>query len=72
MFNQEISLEEWGKFYRSFRGFRLFVFRYRIKNENAELAENYLQHVYRKLHFPNSYQMSSKAALVHMSSSQFG
>ena len=32
--------------------FRVFGFRCRVKNENAKLAENFLQHVYRKLHFP--------------------
>ena len=37
-----------GKFYRNFCGFRVFVFGYSVKNENAELAANFLQHVYRK------------------------
>ena len=30
---------------KSFRGLRVFVFRYRVKNENAELAESFLYHV---------------------------
>ena len=33
------------KFYKTFRGFRVFVLRYRVKNENAELVESVLQHV---------------------------
>ena len=49
-----------------------FRFEVQGQNKNTELVENFLQHVYRKLYFPNSYQMSLKAALVHMSSSQFG
>ena len=57
------------KCYKSFRGFRVFVFRYRVKNENAEWAENFLQHVYRKCHFPISEQRSYKAALVYMPAS---
>ena len=46
-------------------------FRFEVlgQNKNTELMENFLQHVYCKLHFPISYQMSSKAALVHMFSS---
>ena len=37
--------KSWQKFYNTFRGFRVFIFRYRVKNENAELAESFLQHV---------------------------
>ena len=37
--------KSWHKFYNTFRGFRVFVFRHRVKNENAELADNFLQHV---------------------------
>ena len=45
------------------------IFGIASKTKNAELAENFLQHVYRKLHFPNSKQRSSKAALAHMPAS---
>ena len=29
--------------YKTFRTFRVFVFRYKVKNKNAELAESLLQ-----------------------------
>ena len=48
MFNQEISLEESGKFYRTFRAFRVFIFRYRVKNENEELAKGFPIFFYEK------------------------
>ena len=38
-----MSLEEQEKFYKNFGGFHVFVFRYRLKNENAELAEGLLK-----------------------------
>ena len=48
-----------------------FSFSCRVKNENAELMENFLQHVYRKLHFPKSKKRSYKAASGHMPASYF-
>ena len=32
-------------FYKTFRGFRVFIFRYRVKTANAELAEIFLHYV---------------------------
>ena len=43
-----ISKYHWKiwKIFRSFRAFCVFVFRYRVKNENVQLARNFLQHVF--------------------------
>ena len=34
-----MSLEEQEKFYKTFYEFRVFIFKYRAKKENTELAE---------------------------------
>ena len=52
IFNREISLEEKGEFYRTFRGFRVFVFRYRVKSENAEMAKSFLYHILSQVTLP--------------------
>ena len=39
-------MEEKGKIYKTFRGFCVFVFRYRAKNKNAELAESFRNMLY--------------------------
>ena len=49
----------WQKFY-TFRGFRVSVFTYRVKNENAELAESFQNMPYRNLDFINVKQKASK------------
>ena len=33
------------KFHKTLRGFRNFVFRYRVKNENAKLEKRFLQRI---------------------------
>ena len=43
-----------------FRGFHVFVFTYRAKNENVELAENFRNMWYRNLDFLNVNQRASK------------
>ena len=45
---------------KTFRGFRVFVFTYRAKNENAELAESFQNMPYRNLDFINVKQRASK------------
>ena len=39
-------------FNKTFLGFRVFVFRYRGKYENGELAESFLQHILSQVRLP--------------------
>ena len=45
---------------KTFRGFRIFVFTYRAKNENVELAQSFQNMPYRNLDFINIKQRASK------------
>ena len=45
---------------KTFHGFRVFVFTYRAKNENAELAESFQNMPYRNLDFTNVKERASK------------
>ena len=47
-------------FYKTFRGFRVFVFRYRAKNEDAEFVENFQNMPYPNLDFINVKLRASK------------
>ena len=55
-----MSLEEQEKFYKNFGGFHVFVFRHRLKKENAELAESVLHHVLLQVRLPKFQEKVAK------------
>ena len=58
-------LKEQGQFCKTFRGFRVFVYRYRAKNENGELVERLQNMSYPNLNFINIEQRASKFTQIH-------